>query len=224
MILQLFKGCYPYFSLIAVAVMVWRIKNKCWTAAETTVACALFLHILLEYVQLFAGDGKLDMPRRYLLPVAPLFFIWAAHGIAGIYRACPLPEHIKRAVIVVIGIFLLYDGMKPSLQYYFSAKKQTETQINMIAGDWIKQDYRGPAHTAARRHPEMYHSPYLPTVYCRYSNLAYRCGGRIEPSPFGDLPDYWVVPENTAAPADGVKQYAFRAGKEKFLIYKRVAK
>ena len=221
MIFQIIRGCYPLFAVIAVGIMIRRIRNRTWRRQDSVVLAAFAGHILLECLQLLAGDGKFDLPRRYLLPVAPLLFVWAAQGVSEIFKAWQTAKVLKYAVAFFAVMFLIYDGMKPSLKHYLPGKKGTEAQICTIAGKWIREDYQGQKQTAAVRHGYMYHSPYLPTVYCRYQNLSYSSGGRVEPSPFCDLPDYWVVAESEMLPADGVVRYEFRAGKEKFLICKR---
>ena len=219
--IQIIRGCYPLFAVIAVGVMIWRIKTRTWRRGESVILAALVLHIILEYLQLVAGDGKCDLPRRYLLPVAPLLFVWTAQGAVEIFRKWQAVKFWKYAAASLIVMFLIYDGMKPSLKHYLPGRKGTEAQICTIAGKWIREDYQGKKQTAASRHGYMYHSPYLPTVYCRYQNLSYSSGGRVEPSPFCDLPDYWVIPESEELPVGGVVKHTFRAGKEKFLICKR---
>lgn len=225
MIVPLLKGCYPYFSLIAIAVIIWRIRTKRWTAPETLVALALVLHIFLEFMQMLVGDGKFEMHRRYLLPVAPLFFIWTAYGIIELYQKFLLRKHKKMVIegVLILVIFCLYDGIRPSLRHRFSKKKAIETQVSFLAGTWIRSDYDGPAQNSAIQHPDMYHSPFLPTVQSPFPAVAFVCGGRAEPSPFCDPPDYWVLSEITPAPEHAEEKCRFKAGKYHFVIYKRIA-
>ena len=224
MIIPLLKGCYPYFSLFAIVIMIWRIRTKRWTGQETIVALALLLHGTLEILQLWLGDGKFAMHRRYLLPVAPLFFVWTAYGMAEIYQYYKLRKY-KKCLFIVIAIsilLLLFDGARPSLCHRFSAKKGIEAQAARFAGEWIRADYRGPLQNSAARHPEMYHSPFLPTVQSPFPAIAYACNGRTGPSPFCDPPDYWVLPETAPAPEKSAAEYRFSVGKNHFVVYKRI--
>ena len=226
MIEPLLKGCYPYFSLFAIAIIIWRIRTKRWTMQETIVALALLLHGVLEILQLWIGDGKFAMHRRYLLPVAPLFFVWTAYGMVELYQYYDLGKYKKWlfVAIAISALFLFYDGIRPSLRHRFSAKKGIEAQTARFAGEWIRADYCGPLRISAARHPEIYHSPFLPTIQSPFTSIAYACGGRAEPSPFCDPPDYWVLSETIPAPEKAKAAYRFCVDKNHFVIYKRSAK
>jgi len=226
MIIPLLKGCYPYFSLIAIAVIVCRIRAKCWTPQETIAAAALLLHIFVEIMQMLIGDGKIEMHRRYLLPVAPLFFVWTAYGLFVLYQKHQLKKLKKWCFLTmsILTVFCLYDGIRPSLRRRFSSSKRIETQASYIAGQFIRADYCGPAKESATRHPEMYHSPFLPTVQSSFPAVSFICGGRSEPSPFCDLPDYWILSESAPVPKHAEPKHRFKAVNTKFVIYKRINK
>ncbi|NMD89250.1 hypothetical protein HF882_21935, partial [Victivallis vadensis] len=85
MISAIVKGSYPYFSLLAFCVIVWRIKTGLWNRRETIVLVCFAGHLLLEILQLIVGDGKWEISRRYLLPAAPLLFGWTAYGLLILY-------------------------------------------------------------------------------------------------------------------------------------------
>lgn len=85
MICAIIKGCYPYFSILAFCVIVWRIKAGLWNRRETIVLVCFAGHLLLEILQLIVGDGKWEISRRYLLPAAPLLFGWTAYGLRVLY-------------------------------------------------------------------------------------------------------------------------------------------
>jgi len=206
------KGCYPYFSVIAVIVIYLRMKNRKWTAAETIVLLAIAVHILLESIQIIIGDGKFYMSRRYLLPAAPLFFIWTAKGLKEVHeKYCnSMPRKILAGIFVSAMVsFLIFDGIKPCVKNRFFKKKHAEDIIIQMAGDYIKNDYAGQPFLNTQKNAYMYHSPYLPTIYSQYPYLGTYSGGRSEPSSFGDEPDYWVLKESEPVPPRSVKIWSF---------------
>lgn len=223
MTIAIFKGCYPYFSLFAVCVIIWRIRTGLWNRRETIVLGCFAAHLLLEVLQIIIGDGKWEMPRRYLLPAAPLLFCWTAYGLRELYRK-------YRARIPAWGIWcsvfaaitlLLYDGMAPTLKDYYSKRKKGVTKVIAVAAPWIQREYSGKKQDAPPRHRPVYRSPYRPVVKSDFPALGFLAGGRSEPSPFNDAPDFWVLSKTTLSPADGVFCCEFTADDFAYVIYRR---
>ena len=122
MICAIIKGCYPYFSILAFCVIVWRIKAGLWNRRETIVLVCFAGHLLLEILQLIVGDGKWEISRRYLLPAAPLLFGWTAYGLRVLYLQYRfrIPAWCLWSAGCLALAILFFDGMAPSLKNYYS--------------------------------------------------------------------------------------------------------
>ena len=221
MIIAVFKGCYPYFSLLAICVIIWRIKLKLWSRQETIVLTCFTTHLLLEILQVIIGDGKWEISRRYLLPAAPLLFSWTAYGIWILYQkyCLHLPRWNVWGGIILMAILSLYDGLLPSLKNYYSKRKCGEAGVIATAAPWIKLHHSGKKQDFPQRHLLLYRSPYRPVVKSNFPALGFFAGGRSEPSPFRESPDFWVLP-TTLPPPQGYKScYKFTVGVFSYTIY-----
>ena len=222
-LLSVFKALYPYFTILALVVILLRIRFKFWTKGETFLLCCVLFHTAGEILQIILGDGKWDLPRRYLQPVTPLLFVWTAYGVYMVW------EHVLRkfrflrtAALTVSGalvLLLLYDGMVPSLRKMYRHGKGDRIRIAEKAAPVIKEHYKGPEKDRLIRNKLVYRSPYLPVVYCKESPVAFFAGGRGEPSEFGEKPDYWVLSAREAAPENAREIARFTAGASAYVIY-----
>ena len=68
----------------------------------------------------------------------------------------------------------------------------------------------------------MYRSPYRPVVFCQFPYVAVAAGGRPEPSPFLDRPDFWVLPAGDGPPAEAVKIAEIDTGNGRYAVYQAV--
>lgn len=223
MIVTVFKGCYPYFSLLAFFVIIWRIRTGLWNRRETVVLACFLGHLLLEILQLAVGDGKWDFSRRYLLPTAPLLFAWTAYGLWSLYRKyrMKIPMWSLWSVAVLLIVCLLYDGLAPSLKNYYSKRKKGAAKVIAVAVPWIKAHDSGLPPDTPPRHLQMYRSPYRPVVKSDFPALGFLAGGRSEPSPFEDIPDFWVLVSTLPVPEGSEKCHEFSVGMAEYIIYRR---
>ena len=143
MISVIVKGCYPYFSILAFCVIVWRIKAGLWNRRETIVLVCFAGHLLLEILQLIVGDGKWEISRRYLLPAAPLLFGWTAYGLRVLYLQYRfrIPAWCLWSAGCLALAILFFDGMAPSLKNYYSRRKHGELEVIAQAVPAIRANY-----------------------------------------------------------------------------------
>ena len=221
------QGGYPYFSVIALVVMIMRIRRKLWTRAETLLLVCVLLHATGEILQIVIGDAKSDLPRRYLLPVAPLLFAWTAYGLCRLWRSCrnwPM-RTVLVAAAAELGAVLIYDGMLPTIKNRRPEYQKSErTRLVIEAARIIRKNYRGISEERPPVHKLMYRSPYRPVVFGKFPYAAFAAGGRAEPSPFLDKPDFWVLRIEEPPPADAVKIADVDTGGARYAIYQAVAR
>ena len=222
------NALYPYFTLAALVVILLRIRFKLWTKGETFLLFCVIFHTAGEILQIVLGDGKWDLPRRYLQPAAPLLFVWTAYGLFMLWKHFIKKFRLLRAgavlVSVVLVLLLFYDGMVPSLRKRHRHGKGNRIRIAEKAAPVIRNRYKGPKKDRLIRNKLVYRSPYLPVVYCRESPVAFFAGGRGEPSEFGEKPDYWVLSAAEAAPENAREIARFTAGKTPYVIYEALRK
>mgnify|MGYP001226798993 CR=1 FL=1 len=220
-----FKGMYPYFGVAALAVILWRIVTGRWTKAETMILICLLFHTVGQIVQVAVGDGKLDMSRRYFLPAAPLLFVWTAYGVDLITwryrRTFCIHRKYLIAVVVMLVILLFYDGFAPTLKGIYSERKRGEAVLVEKAVIVIQNDYHGVWRDNSPVDKLIYHSPYRPVVWSEFPSIGFRAGGRSEPSPFGDIPDYWVLRAGVPPPSGAYRLAEIDAQGFSYIIYKK---
>ena len=91
-----FGGTYLHYSIIAFAVIVYRLTSDRWTKNESTL---LFLFLAFYFgtvAQILVVDRILFVSRRYLLPFAPLLFGFTAIGVVKFY------DWLKRPLLFAI--------------------------------------------------------------------------------------------------------------------------
>ena len=67
----------------------------------------------------------------------------------------------------------------------------------------------------------IYHSPYRPVVWSEFPSIGFRAGGRSEPSPFGEIPDYWVLRAGDPPPSGAYRLAEIDARGFSYIIYKK---
>jgi len=180
MILAVFKGFYPYFLPLVIYGIVLRIMHKEWTQKETVILLLLFIHAVLIFAQIIICRG--DFSRRYFLPCAPLAFGWAGYALLQLFQKF----RVLYGVLSVVLLFLVFDGLRPSLEHHWKRRKKEEYHImeemsSVIQKDWNKK------HLYFR--PGIwwygYRSPKRPIVQCEdFPFLGYASGGR------------WYIPDS----------------------------
>ncbi len=220
--IPLLKGIYPYFSIVAFAVIVHRIRKKLWTPAETILLLIYVVSTLLPILQIMIADNKVEFSQRYLLPSAPLLFGWAAYGVFMVYERYK-GKYVRQLCVLgaILALALLLDGWGATMKFYTSRRMRVERIVTDTAATFIRGHYTGPKLDSPTRNLDVYHSPFRPVVWNgkKFPFIGAAAGGRPEPSAFNDKPDYWVLPA-AASPA-GKELHRFTALGEEYVIYGR---
>ncbi len=182
---SLVKGAYFFFSLPALAIILWRIYRRRWTRAES-ILLALFLgHTLIILLQIIIVDHKLYVSRRYLLPAVPLIFGWTAMAAWWIHRQLlhKLPPNWGKWVFAILciaaGIGLYIDALMPQIKMYSTSKRVLERQAAETWAEFIRNDYHGSRRPAGHKiNIHEYRTFFRPTVACaEIPALGYLAGG-----------------------------------------------
>lgn len=181
-LISIFKGFYPYFAIPALFFVIYRIRKGLWTSPETLLLLFIFIHVVLETLQILIGTKVLYMSRRYLLPCAPLLFGWFAWGIAGFLRRFRCSCNVVSRVIFYIILsgmtaVLLIDGLMPTIKNYTSPKKRHERKIVKTLAPLLRKDYTEKRFLERPADATRYLSPFHPVVVSRYPALGYWSGG-----------------------------------------------
>jgi len=208
-LLALGKGFYPYFGLLALIVVLIRVRHREWTRPETILLLALLGHAVLLLLQIFIFDRYLYVSRRYLLPIAPLAFGWTAWGLMQVWQKIRQEKPVW-CLPAIAGAFLLLtilylDAAAPMLKNFTSDKKIVERRVSLAAAAWIRNDYRGPKQLTSRTFAGFYYfSARLPLVCSDELHVVgYLCGGQITSDNDPDIatgrlwPDYLILSSNT---------------------------
>jgi hypothetical protein len=155
-ITSLLKGIYFLFAIPAIAVMILRVRQKEWTAAETLLFSLWAGHTLLIVLQIMIFDRYLYVSRRYLLPAAPLAFGWTALALQGAYGyfsgRYPVGKVRATGVVlcVLLGAGLYYEALIPQLKQRFRPKHADGRNALLVWSRKIREEYRGPDHQTDR--------------------------------------------------------------------------
>lgn len=199
MISAVFKGFYPYFLPLVIGGIVLRIMRKEWTKKETVLLLLLVVHTALISFQIISCGG--DFSRRYFLPCAPLAFGWAGYALFHLLQRFKF----LYGVLPVVILFLLFDGLRPSLEHHWKKRKREEFSVIKEMAPVIQKDWNNK-HLYFQ--PGIwwygYRSPKRPIVQCEnFPFLGYASGGRCYiPNSIEKLqPDYRIfIDEPVTAP------------------------
>ena len=92
------------------------------------------------------------------------------------------------------------SARQPALKNYYSRRKHGELEVIAQAVPAIRANYVGPATDQVPAHRQIYHSHRRPVVWSEFPAVAFFAGGRSEPSPFCDTPDFWILRPNEPEP------------------------
>ena len=217
MIVDLIKGFYPYFGLLALLGICIRLRNRTWSASETILLSLVLVHAVLMAVQMrvFADDWK--MSRRYLLPVAPLLFVWSALMLD---KAICRYRQVKWLLPLLI-VFLIFDAAAPALRAYCRPKKSRERQIVSTFSAAIKKDYNGALYYQPPLSDYEYRSPQLPIVQSPFPSLGYFAGGKHATKENGTDAHYSVYPEGTIPTTGWVPIQSVKMDKINYILWKK---
>ena len=126
------KGIYPYFNLPAVAVMIYLYKTRQWCKAYTLLLVVYAAANLLILLQIFIADQTLVVSRRYLLPLAPVLFIFTA--LFWELSISKLPAYWQKILLFALAGLLIFDAYRPALKDYTSRRRREKnTEIRAMA-------------------------------------------------------------------------------------------
>lgn len=168
------KGNYPVFLFLALFSVIRRKQRKMWTRPETFVLLLWAGYFLVQVLQIAIFDHYLYMDRRYLLPAAPLLFLWTAFSLESAYlwlaqRYTPATGRklaLLAGTVFAAGLFL--DAMSPLIQARCIAKYSSKREAVMYWAERIRQDYQRPQHVPPTAPSlEVYRSGKRPLVVCK---------------------------------------------------------
>ena len=182
-IMSVFKGMYPYFSIPAFIIVLYRIKRKFWTSEETILLLFVFFHVAIEIFQILVGAQILYMSRRYLLPCAPIIFGWLAWGIVHLFIPYIKTQRhrfysIAVFIAVIIMLLLIFDGARPVIRTYTSSEKKHERRIVKKLVHKVKEISQKNLISNIAVNKDHYVAPYSTRIGSDYPALAYWSGGR----------------------------------------------
>ena len=198
---SIIDGFYPFFLVLAIPVIILRIRKKQWQPTETLVLGALLVHTLLVLLQILIFDHTLYVSTRYLTPAAPLSFGWAAQGIIiGVNSLTHRYPNVITPVRVglvasVAGMLLLLDAWEPLIKDFTSPEKSRERQATLCIAQWIKNDFHDRTSGQIRQRSwEYYLSNRSPVVYCQeLAVVGYLAGGQNFNRKYPLPPDYIII-------------------------------
>lgn len=204
-----FGGTYLHYSVIAFAVIVYRLTSDRWTRNESTL---LFLFLAFYFgtvAQILVADRILVVSRRYLLPFAPLLFGFTAIGVL---KFC---DWLKRPILfaflaILVVLALIWDATGPIAKEYRTESRIALNASNKTIAEFIRADYKGEKSRGEL--PVWWYeprSPARPILKGAPFQLSYMVGGTYWNEYFPDDPvDYLLVPteEDAGAVPDGFVQ------------------
>lgn len=199
-----FMGTFPYYSLVALAVIAYRIRAGVWKGKETVLLVMFLFFYLGLILQILTLDHAADVSRRYLIPFAPLLFGFAAWGVVRFYDRLKRPLLFYVLVLPLIAL-LVWDSTIPVSKEYHSAWRVAENASIESVSDFIKADYKGETNRGAL--PVWWYEPRFasrPILKGAPNQLTYKIGGANWIKYFPDDPvDYLILSDEDVAAPDG---------------------
>ena len=189
-----FMGTFPYYSLVAVAVIAYRIRAGLWKEKETLLLVLFLFFYLGLIVQILALDNVADVSRRYLIPFAPLLFGFTAWGVVRFYDRLGRPLLFSVLAFPLIAL-LVWDSTIPVSKEYHSGWRVAENASIESVSAFIKADYKGEKNRGAL--PVWWYEPRFasrPILKGAPNQLTYKVGGANWIEYFPDDPvDYLIL-------------------------------
>jgi 4-amino-4-deoxy-L-arabinose transferase-like glycosyltransferase len=233
----IFKGFYPFFLLLAIPAIGYRIYSRQWRGEENILLIVLLGHAFLVVMQILIFDRYLYVSRRYLLPISPLEFGWGALTIIAVYQwlkarlGQPKFKWLAISTATVTGCLLYLDAFMPTIKEYTSAKHSAERRALWELAKVIRLDYSGPKCFAEfQLNSNEYRSNLRPLVFCEsLPALGYIAGGEAssDATLHNTKNDYWVqcLPYGQQQQQQEIKNVQLlktvEFGKKKYILYKR---
>lgn len=186
MIEDVCRGFYPYYLPLVLLGIAFRIYEKKWSRAETVLLLIYLVHEAGMIFQISFFHGAFS--RRYFLTVSPLLFGWAGYAVFKLLKI-----RLLRWLLPVGCAFLLFDSLRPALEYHWKSSKREKYFVlqkmsAVIRADWgAGESLYKPEITCYR-----YRSPRRPLVQCENNLvLGYASGGSA-----------YLFEENASIPPD----------------------
>ena len=195
-----FGGTYLHYSIIAFAVIVYRLTSDRWTKNESTL---LFLFLAFYFgtvAQILVVDRILFVSRRYLLPFAPLLFGFTAIGVVKFYDWLKRPLLFAILAVLVV-LTLIWDATGPIAKEYRTESRIALNASNKAIAEFIREDFKGERPRGEL--PLWWYeprSPARPILKDAPFQLSYMVGGTWWNEFFPDDPvDYLLIPAGEGA-------------------------
>ena len=189
-----FMGTFPYYGLVALAVIVYRIRAGLWKGKETLLLVMFLFFYLGLIVQILTLDNIADVSRRYLIPFAPLLFGFAAWGVVRFYDRLGRPLLFSVLALPLIAL-LVWDITIPVSKEYYSSWRVAENASIESVSAFIKADYKGEKNRGVL--PVWWYEPRFssrPVLKGAPPQLTYKVGGAGWCEFFPDDPvDYLIL-------------------------------
>ena len=199
-----FMGTFPYFSLVAVAVIAYRIRAGLWKGKETLLLVLFLFFYLGLIVQILALDNVADVSRRYLIPFAPLLFGFTAWGVVRFYQWLKRPLLFSVLAFPLIAL-LVWDSTIPVSKEYHSGWRVAENASIESVSAFIRADYKGEPKRDAL--PVWWYEPRFssrPILKGAPNQLTYKVGGANWIEYYPDDPvDYLILSAEDVDLPDG---------------------
>ena len=174
---SILEGMYPLFGVIALVVIVGRLRRRLLSPGEFFLLFWIIFHLLL-FVFLWA-QGVL-VSKRYIIHAIPLYFGWTAIGLINLtqYTQDRLGANGKRILLSCFAVAVLiniWNGNKRALRR-FKEKYQVESnRVQEISG-WLRTTGRDMVPSTVRplKSTTMnYHNGRIPIIVTTDNNIIY---------------------------------------------------
>jgi 4-amino-4-deoxy-L-arabinose transferase-like glycosyltransferase len=135
---EILKGLVPFYLLLAIPVIIVRLRRRHWTRQETVLLAAVATHTVL----LLAALAVAWIEKRYVIAAAPLLMGWAALGwlqIADWLRTQrpPYGARVATTVAVVFALVMIWDGLSRARRPLMS-HRASEIDASAACAEWLR--------------------------------------------------------------------------------------
>ena len=234
--------------LLALVVLVYRIKARLFTRQEAALLAVVLIPVLMTVAQSLAESKftRLSLPEmRYWWQATIPLFGYAVWGLEKCFSGkLKVSEFVKRSelkhsklstrtLLLIISLFALYDGIMLVKAHVPVGRRNAYIRVCKWAEERIRSDWKGPAEDKSVAHYDFeYRSLKRPIVQAHTARLPYILGGRnnsVGDHFADDTPDYICDEEkniNLAARGLHGAKYELmdkcQIGKRKFALYRRI--
>ena len=214
-------------NIFAILVIGYRLKKRLLTLAEVILLTLWLVHGAMVEAQLLTELKGFKVDWRYLDPANAILWLEAAWGLSRLWAF----SRGRLVIAVVLVGFALTNGAMVVKHLFPIGRRARIVTVCREGARQIQADWKGPARDALAKYSSgEYHPVERPIVEGPKSFrsaqrlLGVLCGGRSsKPHNFfeTDKPDYWLLDEAEAPPADSVVMSAITYGRHHFVLYRR---